>query len=350
MPCSPVSPFRLAILLGFALFPTMKAVGAEISVVGTAHLAHLSPAPNQQQLDHVVEELAAWRPTLVCIEAIPGARVQDFIGDPARHGQLLATFGATAARLGPELQLRQQLGAAAARDAAQDLARAKHPLAPEDALRLVALHLAGYEPWSAALVWSGIDEGGRENAAAVLGRRAVESLDALLASPGEVPQIAIPLARRLGHRQLCHADTFQDELAVLPLGPALGPMMEGSSIAEGIEAFNTKSRDRWKDQAPEGLVGLLAWMQSAEFARMDRETQWDIFAADPGEHDAGERRLALWHARNAEITAHLYRALAQPEGGRVLMLVGAAHRPFLEDSLRAQPWIRVSVAGEWLGK
>lgn len=96
---------------------------------------------------------------------------------------------------------------------------------------------------------------------------------------------------------------------MLPLGPALGPLMEGSSIAEGIEAFNAASRDRWKDQTPHGLVGLLAWMQSAEFARMDRESQWDIFATDPGEHDAGERRLALWHARNAEITVTCVRIL-----------------------------------------
>jgi hypothetical protein len=339
---------RLAMAVGLALLPWSKTLGAELTVVGTAHLSQLQPVPDQEQLGRVVDALAAWRPTLVCIEAIPGERVQDFMGDPARHGPLLATFAPIAVRLGSEQQVRRQLGAAAARNAALELVRSDPPLAQDDALRLVSLHLAGYEPWSAALVWSGMTPDQREGGAGVLGRRAVEALDALLDSPDEIARIALPTARRLGHRQLCHADTFQDELPVAALGPALMTMLQDPSIADGIAAFNAESSARWNHRVPEGLLGLLGWMQTGDFARRDRATQWDVFATDPAAHDAGERRLALWHARNAEITAHLYRALSQPEGGRVLLLIGAAHRPFLEASIAAQPWIRLTPAGEWL--
>jgi len=37
----------------------------------------------------------------------------------------------------------------------------------------------------------------------------------------------------------------------------------------------------------------------------------------------------------------LFRALAQGPEERVLFILGAAHRPFTEAALRAQPWIDV---------
>lgn len=43
------------------------------------------------------------------------------------------------------------------------------------------------------------------------------------------------------------------------------------------------------------------------------------------------------------------RALARGAGERVVLIIGAAHRPFTEADLRAQPWIEVQPANRLLG-
>ena len=51
-----------------------------------------------------------------------------------------------------------------------------------------------------------------------------------------------------------------------------------------------------------------------------------------------------WHARTAEISAELFRALAKGPEERVLLVAGEAHRLFTEADLRAQPWVDVQPA------
>lgn len=312
---------------------------SEITIVGTAHLEQLLPAPGADQIAPVVDALLRWRPSLVCIEAMPGERVEEFVRDPARHGPLLSVFGAQAVRLAPEQQLRLAQNASAARDAARTLAMREGELSVDERLALASLHLAAYEPWSAALIWSALAPEHRAAGEKALGRNAVDALDRLVASGNDIARIALPVARRMGHRQLCHADPFLDEAAVGTLVDALTPMLTDAGVGKGIARFNALSASRWNAAAPEGLLQLLGWMQSADYAQQDREAQWDIFAGDPAVHDAGERRLALWNARNAEISALLFRALARPDGARVMLVIGAAHRPFLERAITAQPWV-----------
>lgn len=49
----------------------------------------------------------------------------------------------------------------------------------------------------------------------------------------------------------------------------------------------------------------------------------------------------LWHARNTAMQHELLRAMAGSNGDRTTLLIGAAHRPFLEATLRALPWVTV---------
>ncbi len=57
-----------------------------------------------------------------------------------------------------------------------------------------------------------------------------------------------------------------------------------------------------------------------------------------------------WHVRTAEISAELFRALAKGPAECVVFIVGAAHRPFTEADLRAQPWVEVTPARELLDR
>lgn len=321
-----------------ALAPSPAAAGG-FAVVGVPHLEQLEPVATEVQTRSVVDALAAWRPSRVCIEAIPGDRVAGFARDPARHGELLGAFSRTAVALAPEQQWRRRLDGDAAREAARALVLQQAPLTRDQTLRLVSLHLAAYEPWSAALVWSTLPEDERRSAREILGTAAVEPLEGLVESRNEIARLAIPLARQLGHRDLCHADPFVDELAVAQLADALQPLLSAPEIGAGLAAFEELNASKWNPSGGHTLLDLLAWMQTEDWALADRRAQWQVFSGSGEDHHAGQRRLALWHARNAEIVTALHRASAREDGARVLMLVGAAHRPFLEAAIAAQPFV-----------
>jgi hypothetical protein len=327
--------FMLAAALGL---PT-AALAATATVVGVPHLSNLEPGPDAGQLDAALDRLEGFAPTLVCIESVPGERVAEFVRQPAKYGELLRIFALDAVRLAPEQQLRLGMDAAAAAAAAQELARAD-TLDATARIRLVSLQLAAHEPWSAVLNWSALGADERASAVPALGRVAAERLDALLGSQGEVAMLAIPLARRAGHRRLCHADPFVDELAVQELEADLLPLLSRPGLMDAVNAFHAGTAGRWKAGRPEQLLDLLRWTNSDGYAARDRQVQWDIFA-EPADHAAGNRRLMLWHARNAAIATRILRGLAASDGARVMLLIGAAHRPFVEAALRAQPWLEV---------
>lgn len=330
----------VAAALGLALATSPCAAG-EVMVVGTPHLEALRPEPGPERLREVVDRLASWAPTVVCVEAIPGDRVRQLAGDPAAWGELLSTFALDAVRLAPEQQARLSVDAATALRRARELEHRPGPLTAEERVLLVGLQLAGHEPWSAVLGWTVLTEAERASAAKRLGRAAAERLAALASARNEIVSVAVPLAARLGHRRLCMADVFVDEVAVQALSGDLEPLLGDPVVAEGLASIEAARGARWRPGEKDGLVRLVAWTSSSDYATADRRTQWDLFARGGAPNRAGERRLALWHARNAEIAAHVYRAVSGPDGARALLLIGAAHRPFVEDALRAQPWIEV---------
>ncbi len=67
------------------------------------------------------------------------------------------------------------------------------------------------------------------------------------------------------------------------------------------------------------------------------------------EAGAFRRRLMHWHARTAQVSSELFRALAKGPEERVMLIIGAAHRPFNEAEMRAQPWLAVEPASALLG-
>jgi len=98
----------------------------------------------------------------------------------------------------------------------------------------------------------------------------------------------------------------------------------------------------WRpDRGPEALTRMLAWMNSDAFAELDRRMQWETLLDHDNDAGAFRRRVMFWHARTAQISAELYRALAQGPDERVMLIIGSAHRAFTEAHLRSRPWVEV---------
>jgi len=341
----------VACLLGTCL--ASNALGQTITVLGTAHLTGLEPSPNAEQLAHTIAALSGFAPTRVCVERMSGKRIEVLMADPERNAMTLRPE--TASRplatiivpTGVEMQAMLERRPADARDDAKRLVARWDDLDTAQRLRVIGLQLAGYEFHSAVLNWSYLDDGERSEAMAMFGAHIAKRLDEALHSILEVYSLGVPLARKAGLHQLCSADSQEDETRGMQVALALGgeALLESPEVSARIDSLRERSAQAWQPESgPQALTSMLKFYNSAEFAEIDRRLQWETLREMDNEAGAFQRRLMYWHARTAEISAELFRALAKGREERVIFIVGAAHRAFTEADLRAQPWVEVKPA------
>ena len=70
------------------------------------------------------------------------------------------------------------------------------------------------------------------------------------------------------------------------------------------------------------------------FGGKDVDLQWGSFLRSNLADQIDRSHLALWEVRNLQIAANIRRLTAEHPGGRVLVIIGAAHKPFLESYLQ----------------
>ena len=353
-------PRLFLVLLTAGLFSSIisgAAAGQTVTIVGTQHLRGLETPPTKEQFDHSISALSAFAPTQVCVERMSGARIQSLAQDPMRNAMTFnpETHGRPLSNviipLGVEMQARLGVLPADARDEASRLAARWDDINLSDRLRLIAVQIAGYEFHSAVLNWSYLDTKDQSVAAEGILAPAAETLDDFAASNHEVYALAVPIARRAGLHELCTADSLEYETAGMQAALKSGgeAILEAEEVRARFEDYSEALASRWRPESgPAALTQMLAYMNSDEFADFDLENQWELLRRNDNDAGAFRRRLMFWHARTAQISSELYRALAQGPEERVLLIIGAAHRPFNEAEMRAQPWVTVAPASALL--
>lgn len=347
----PVVSGLFAWLLGACLVTPV--VAQTVTVVGTRHIQGMERPPSAEQFAHTVEALAAFEPTQVCVERMSGERIEALVAEPARHG---ATFrpdwhgrplASVIVPIGVELQLMLERRPADARAEADELLARWDALDTADRARAIGLQLAGFEFHSAVLNWSWLDETERDEAGETLGAETVDALDEARESVHEVYSLGVPLARKAGLHELCTADSQEDETAGIHTTLRHGgeAVLERPEVRARFDELAERGEAEWRPESgPGALTAMLRFYNGEEYAELDRRLQWETLREFDNEAGAFQRRLMYWHARTAEISAELFRALARGPEERVLFIVGSAHRPFTEADLRAQPWIEVEPA------
>jgi hypothetical protein len=326
-------------------------IAQAVTIVGSAHLHQLPTRPTAEQVAPAVDALAAFEPTQVCVETMSGERVETLAANPERFGGLLQSLARAAVQVGQTQQRSLGVRPGDARERAQGLLVRWDDLASEDRARLIALQLAGFEFASAVLNWSYLDDRERESAAAVLGRESVEELGRALSNGSEAYALAVPLGRKFGLHELCGADALEDESRGIASARAYGSsvIFAQPAFRSRVEQLVREMANAWRpDGGPHALVDLLRYYNGDAFADLDRKLEWETMHEFDNDGGAMTRRLMFWHARTAEISAELFRALARGPRERVLFIVGASHRPFAESLLRSQPWVEVVPVASWL--
>jgi hypothetical protein len=206
-----------------------------------------------------------------------------------------------------------------------------------DRRRLAALFAAAGDPSSAVVQWWRLAPEERIADDNVTGGL-VEQL-ATYDTPArrnENTLIASRLAARLGLERVYPIDDQSDEIqsptweadftefvsqpwrAALAQDPAFRPFIEAAQHA----------------RTPDEALSTYRMLNTARAGRLDADGQWLSLMTRPSPNHAGRARVAAWETRNLRQVANIREVAAAYPGGRILVIVGSAHKPWFDAYLR----------------
>jgi hypothetical protein len=314
-----------------------------ILVLATSHLKQIQKDFEPAMLDPLMAKLQGFRPDAVCIESLPGARVRELElrreAGPL-YGEVLEGFASKHVRLAaaarPLVKASPETAALKVGELLSSLARTKPGERTAEAHATLALWLAAaYEPVSAALQWSYLNDE-QKRAQTIVPADLAAALDAECAEVNENDVLALPLARRLGLPAVDPVDDFEDLEAFARIEARLGEDVQGNPLLAAVSKapiYAEADALRRRCLAEGDLWPEYVLLNSARFAEADVDAQWGVFLRTRFASGADRTRLGLWENRNLKIAARIRAVAALHPGGRVLVIYGAAHKPFLDDYL-----------------
>lgn len=322
----------------------------QVLVLGTPHLSGTPEGWDPAVLEPLLARLEAFRPEVITIEALSGEALSALWHYREIHPDSARTFGgrlmivAAAGSAGTGMDMPQ------AEAESRRLLRS-FPATPTPAQRrrLAALFATAGDPHSALVQWWRLDPAERKAGDGVSNTlRAF--LDEYERRRDENHLIGSRLAERLGLERVFAIDTQDDDVmtpeqmeifgrelfeptaARMRAHPRFRPLMEATEHMGSAEAALAAYRLANRPESGQ-LQADLEWL-----TMLDRRTTGDV----------GRMRIAGWEVRNLRMVANIRQAMAAHPGGRVLVIVGAGHKPWFEAYLGMMTDVRLVDAGRVL--
>ena len=326
------------------------AANKKIMILGTPHLNTIKGAFKQTALDSVLAALQTFDPRVIAIESLPPEMIGTLEDRGGNSGIIVEAFAETQLKYGHAMQQSLSTSWMEAKATADSLLHDPDSTKADARSRQVAYLLAGYDYYSALLQWSYLPNEVR-NLTPLIPDSVKTALTADLTSANEIPALAVRLARSLGHERVLSIDDHYDDLMLLPISDSLSAEMERHPLFPRIARAKVyRQSDRLLEQAnAEGnLLPYYRYLNSSEYMSADMKTQWGFFLRThlPSGHDT--YRFILWEIRNLLIASNILKVVPPVGEGKVLVIIGAAHKPFLDEYLSQMSDVRVVQVAEAL--
>lgn len=309
----------------------------EIMVLGSPHLAHLPKTFQTSSLAPLNDRLAAWKPQAIAVEDRSGPQCDFMRRYAARYQEAVDGYcwDAAPARAATGLDVPQATAEA-------ERLLAAWPAAPSAAQRrrLAAVFLAGGEEASAVVQWLRLPNAERR-AGDGLDEVLVARLQKLAVHPNESVAIAAQLAARLGHERVYAMD---DQTAGRPYadrkaaGEAI--MKAWDNPANAKRKKEDEILDRGVD-TPEGLLAMVRAYNSPAHVAASFEIDFGAALNEPSPQRFGRAYVGYWETRNLRMAANIRDVVGVMPGTRLLVIVGASHKGYLEAYLHQMHDVRV---------
>lgn len=312
----------------------------QIMVLGTTHLSNHSDALTLEDLDPLMDRLAAYEPDVITIENSSGMVCNRARTYPREHEGIADSYCFDGTSYREESGLSISEGSFQAGNSLLDW-----PDTPTAAQRrsLAAAFIASEEVESALVQWLRLDT--RERVVGDgLGPKSVALLNSRSLSMNESNSIAARLAARVGLERVFYADDHGSYIDEDDGGEAYGARVS-ELWSNGGAACQAHINDPRADVTGGDVVGAYRRMNTKEYQRQQMECDWKLTMNDAEPEQYGRRYTMGWQARNMRMASLIMTAAVTEPGGRVLSIVGASHKPYFEAYLDQAHDIEIVDAG-----
>jgi Family of unknown function (DUF5694) len=310
----------------------------QLLVLGTPHLRTLKESFRPAQLDTLIAALEKYKPDLIGVESMSGSLIGELerkgdrykeVLDEGKDKDRIENGHAAQKVLGLNRDESEQkadslLKNLPTKSAAEELEHARSTL-------VLAL-VAAYDINTALLQWSYLPEE-LQVKNEVVPDKIAKYLSDELKRPDEVADVSIRLARQLGLQTIESVDDYEYADIFAPIEEQFMKELSASPLYEATvkSSLYVDSQKSLHRAAKDGdLLPYYLYMNSDKYSAPDVQTQWNFFFRTHFASGYDRTQVALWEVRNLDIASHIRRATALHPGKRMLMTIGAAHRPFLE--------------------
>jgi hypothetical protein len=314
------------------LQPLVYGQKTQVLVLATPHLSNTPEGFDAAVLEPLLARLAAFNPDIIVIENLSGESIHGLKAYEAIYPESAATYGGRLLKGAALAEAELKLGLPEAEAEVRRTLR-EWPADPTDAQRrhLAALFTAAGDTHSALVQWWRLPEAGR-----IAGDGVSPDLAAYFAEydtrKNESHQIASRLAARLGLERVHATDDHHADDLLTFMQADLMAFFEDvdleAIIADPANAPIIKAGERLT--TPQQALETYRFLNTPEAGVADVALQWQIMLDRPTPNDVGRLRMAEWEARNLRQVAHIREAMAAAPGGRVLVIVGSAHKPWFD--------------------
>jgi Family of unknown function (DUF5694) len=304
----------------------------QVLVLASPHLSNTPDGFDAAVLEPLLERLAAFKPDLIAIENLSGESIHALKAYEAIYPESASSYGG---RLMKGAAMAEAVLKLALPEAEAESRRVLNewPDQPTAAQRrhLAALFTAAGDTHSALVQWWRLPEAER-----IPGDGVSADLAAYFAEydvrKNESHQIASRLAARLGLERVHATDDHHADDVLTFMQADLMAFFENidleAIIADPANAPIIKAGERLT--TPQQALETYRFLNTPEAGIADVALQWQIMLERPTPNDVGRLRMVEWEARNLRQVAHIREAMADVPGGRVLVIVGSAHKPWFD--------------------
>lgn len=298
----------------------------EVLVVGSPHLSTLPASFMPEMVEPLLQRLVRWRPTAVASEDITGLQCDAMRRQRERQADAVETYCYDPAAAGRAVGLDVP---AANVEAERILANWPETPSPAQRRRLALVFLAAGESASATVQWLRLPVAERR-ADGSLSTELVAFLQAQMTRKRESELVAAQLAARAGLERVSSID---DQSFV---GAPVDEKAYGAAVERAWDNPATKARIA-ADAAlyagigrPNGLLTMYRALNAPALAAEAYRSDWGPALTEPSAEAYGRRYVGYWETRNLRMVANIREVLGRAPGTRLLALVGASHKAYLE--------------------
>lgn len=305
----------------------------EVMILGSAHLNTIKGELNREEFVPVIQMLETFNPTAVAIESLRAEDIITMLNGSEEYQEVLSQFvGDTLLSLAEKEQ--KALGISA-NDAINKMNKllTKNQFSQQKRIELIKLAIAGYNRDTAALHWSLLDANIPNDS---LSKELQAFLHKQANRNNEINVIAVELAERLDLNRLYPIDDHLDKDMYGNIVSELMPSYQESTFwAEFHSSEYITKPEKLKSQALEtgDWLPLFYWFNSEEYQSDVINKEWLGFVDKDLEPKSALARVALWEIRNLNMASNIMRVVADHVGGRLVIIIGANHKVFLEQYL-----------------